>query len=401
VQSRRPVILLVAEAVTLAHYARIVALASALDESEYEVVVAADPRFAALGQPSPHATCPLASIPSSVFADALARGRRVYDYDTLTRYAEEDLRVIREVRPDLIVGDFRLSLAASAPASKVPYASIVNAYWSPHADVNFPVPDLPLTRLLGVRIAQKVFDVARASAFASHARPLERLRRRYNLPALGGDVRTSYTWGDYTLYADLPDYVPMRTLPTNHRYLGPPLWSARADLPNEWQRLPGDKPAILVTLGSSGSRSLLPMILDSLATRPVNVIVATAGAGMAPVPANAHLAAYLPFAAIAPRCSLVVCNGGSLTTYGASVVGVPVLGLCTNMDQLLNMQSASRLSTGLALRAGQLVAAEFEAAVSALLENSKYRRCAAQLGERVTRFDPPQRFREFVAQALA
>jgi UDP:flavonoid glycosyltransferase YjiC (YdhE family) len=400
VQTHRPVILLVAEAVTLAHYARIVALAGALDRSKYEVVVATDRRFAALGRPAADAVLELESIPSAAFAEALAHGRRVYDAETLARYAQDDLALIRRVRPDLIVGDFRLSLAASAPASGVRYACVVNAYWSPYADVDYPVPDLPLTRALGVTIAQKLFDVARKRAFASHARPVEQLRKRYGLPALDGDMRTAYTWGDHTLYADLPDYVPMRALPANHRHLGPPLWSVDAELPEWWNRLPDDKPRVLVTLGTSGSTAALPVIVARLASRPVTVIVATAHGALGRLPSSVHAAPYLPFDAVARRCALVVCNGGSLATYGASVAGVPVLGICTNMDQLLNMQVVTRLGTGIALRASERIGARFDAAVSALLDDPRYRQQAARLGERVGRFDPAERFREFVTRVV-
>jgi len=401
VQSRRPVILLVAEAVTLAHYARIVALAAMLDRSKYEVVVAADPRYAALGRAPADSLLELASIPSAKFAEALARGRRVYDVATLTRYAEDDLALIRRVRPDLIVGDFRLSLAASAPAAGVRYACVVNAYWSPFADVRYPVPDLPLTRAVGVPVAQKLFDMARTRAFASHARPVEQLRKRFGLPSLGGDVRTAYTWADDTLYADLPDYVPMRALPAHHRHIGPPSWSAETELPEWWRRLPTDRPRILVTLGTSGSAAALPAIVGRLASRPLTVIVATAhDAGLGSLPSNVHVTRFVPFDAVVRDCALVVCNGGSLTTYGASMAGVPALGICTNMDQLLNMQAVARVGTGIALRARERLGTAFDAAVSSLLDDPRYRREAARLGERVRRFDPAGRFREFVAQAL-
>ena len=64
------------------------------------------------------------------------------------------------------------------------------------------------------------------------------------------------------------------------------------------------------------------------------------------------------------------------------------------------MQAASRLGTGIAIRAGQFVAAQFDAAVSALLDDADYRMRAAKLGLRVTAFDPAGQFRDFVAEAL-
>ena len=108
---RRPRILFISEAVTLAHIVRPIALAQDLDPARYEVVLASDPRYRAL---LGHLAIPLRAIrtiPSECFLEALVRGRPLYDAETLRGYVREDLEVIEETSPDLIVGDFRLSLA--------------------------------------------------------------------------------------------------------------------------------------------------------------------------------------------------------------------------------------------------------------------------------------------------
>ena len=129
--TRRRRVLFVAEAVTLAHVARPVALAKSLDPSTYEVYVAWDPRFADLFPALPGATVPLRSIACNQFAAALAKGSPLYDSATLRDYVRDDLAVLERVKPDLVVGDFRLSLAVSAPLAGIPYFSVTNAYWSP------------------------------------------------------------------------------------------------------------------------------------------------------------------------------------------------------------------------------------------------------------------------------
>jgi UDP:flavonoid glycosyltransferase YjiC (YdhE family) len=397
----RPVVLLVAEAVTLAHFARIVALAKALDASAYEVVVASDPRYADLEAPFGVAFHPIRSIPSAQFERALARGKPLYDVETLAAYVEDDLALIRNVKPDLIVGDFRLSLAVSAPVAGIPYATVVNAYWSPYADIVYPVPDLPMTAVLGVSVAQQLFDLARPIAFAAHARPLNRVRRRYKLPPLGHDLRIVYTWADYTLYADVPELVPMRPLPANHRHLGSPLWSARKPLPDWWGRIPADKPVVLVTLGSSGRADLLPMALAALSAFPIAVVAVTAGKiDLTSAPANALQVDYVPLADAVRRSSLVICNGGSLTTYQALDAGVPILGVCSNMDQLLNMSAIERLGAGLSLRAARVRPAQLREAVRKLLDTPSYAQAAKAAGQRFRQVDAPRRFRAFVSEIL-
>jgi UDP:flavonoid glycosyltransferase YjiC (YdhE family) len=397
----RRTILLVAEAVTLAHFARIATLARALGASSYRVIVASDPRYAGLDSTLIPAIEPIESISSHAFSHALTQGKPLYDAETLSRYVEADLMLIDRIKPDLIVGDFRLSLSVSAPLRQIPYAALVNAYWSPYADIAYPIPDLPLTRLLGVGFAQHLFDLVRPLVFARHAQPLNRVRRKYGLPALGHDLRLSYSWADYTLYPDIPEIAPMRDLPSNHQFLGPVLWSTDTPLPDWWNQLPQDKPVVCLTLGSSGNADFLPSALRALMQLPITLIVATIGKTLPmPLPANVFHADYLPLQAALQRAQLLICNGGSLSTYQALACGVPVIGVCSNLDQLLNMAAMQRLGCGITLRAGGLAPAALAQAVSAMLTSAFHAAAARQLGERLKHYDSAQRFRGLVAEIL-
>src|SRR5689334_13476038 len=110
---RRLRVLFVAEAVTLAHVARPIALARGLDPVHFDTVLAVDPRDQALWSGLAIPLRPIRSIPSEQFRNALAHGRPLYDVETLRAYVEEELDLIRETVPDVVVGDFRLSLAVS------------------------------------------------------------------------------------------------------------------------------------------------------------------------------------------------------------------------------------------------------------------------------------------------
>lgn len=398
-ESRRKVVLLVAEAVTLAHYGRIAMLSRALPSSQYRVIVAADPRYRALDEIPGVEFHPIRSIPSSQFSHALEQGAPLYDANTLMHYVEDDLTLIDAVNPDLIVGDFRLSLAISAPLRKVPYASVVNAYWSPYADIAYPVPELPFTRITGLKLGQALFDLVRPFAFALHARPINLVRRTYGLAPLGNDLGKVYTWADYTLYADIPELVKTKNLPANHRFLGPILWSTQTPLPDWWDSLPQDKPIVFITFGSSGRADLLPMVFEALSDFPVTVIAATASkAALQSMPSNVYSADYLPMDVASSRSAFVISNGGSLTTYQSLTVGVPVLGICSNMDQLLNMNAVQGLGAGIPLRAGKANLAELRAAVSALLEQPTYLEAAERVRKTLLQHDAKQHFQDIVAE---
>jgi len=391
-------VLFFAEAVTLAHVARPFVLAEALDPEYYDVIVAADPRYAALFADSNITTHKIWSIPTSQFLLSLAEGKPVYDLPTLSRYVEEDLEVIEQLSPDLIVGDFRLSLLVSAAKAGIPYVSLINAYWSPYVDVRYTVPDLPLVHLLGATAGQLLFDAVRPIAFALHAVPINRLRRRFGLGRLPWDLRHVYTSADYTLYADLPDLFRMRDLPENHAFIGPINWSPTVELPAWWERLPEDEPIVYLTLGSSGATSGVPAILAGLARLGCQVIVGTAGRVSIDVETDKlHTADYIPGDLAAERADLVVCNGGSPSSYQALAAGKPVLGIPSNLDQYLNMQGVVNAGAGQLLRSDAVDEKSVLAAVDRLLHEESCRKSSELLGHEIEKWDAPSHFRKFVA----
>jgi UDP:flavonoid glycosyltransferase YjiC (YdhE family) len=354
-QRPRIKLLFFAEAVTLAHVARPVALARCLDPDRYDIVMACDRRYAAFATGN-WQSAELSSIPSQQFTDALARGAPVYDAKTLEDYAREDLRLIEEIGPDVVVGDFRISLSASARVAGVPYIAIANAYWNPGYRGHFPLPVLPMTKMLPLPVAARLFSVFRPLAFALHCRPLNTVRARFGLPPLGSDLRRVYTDADHQLVPDIESLYPIDPGGTDHTYVGPLTWSPAVDEPPWWdEAVSADTSVVYVTLGSSGSHRVLQRVLDALETLPVRVLASAAGsAASLRVPGNARMADYLPGDAAASRAQLVICNGGSLGTQQALAAGVPVLGIASNMDQFFNMGPLTREGAALTLRADRL-----------------------------------------------
>lgn len=348
-------LLVFAEAITLAHVARPLALAQALDPDRYEIILACDRRYARFVEGHAWRGVEIATIPSAQFLAALARGWPVYDLATLESYVVADMRWIDIIRPHLIVGDFRLSLSVSARRAGVPYIAISNAYWSPFFRGVFPLPVLPWTRRVPLPLASKLFSIFRPFVFAVHCRPMNRLRARHGLPGLGNDLRRVYTDADHLLIADIAALLPIEPLPHWHTYIGPLCWSPSVSEPDWWQSLDASVPCVYVTLGSSGPHELLAVVLESLASLPVQVIASTAGATIpSKIPANARVADYLSGHDCAKRARLVVCNGGSLTVQQALQAGVPVLGLASNMDQFMNMAAVEAAGAGRVLRADRL-----------------------------------------------
>lgn len=377
-------ILFFAEAVTLAHVARPIALARGLDVSRIETIVACHPRYERFLRGEAFRTVPLDSADSALFVERLARGSPVFDAATLRRYVRDDLALIERLQPDLVVGDFRLSLSVSARLAGIPYAAVTNAYWSPHAiDQRLPLPVLPMTRLLPLAAARALFKFAQPLALRAHCAPLNTLRRENGLATLGDDLRSIYTDADHVLYADSPALFPMRELPPAHRFIGPVAWSPTVQKPPWWSELPaaGQRPTIYLTLGSSGAPQVFERVLGALAQLPVTVLASTAGFAVRnPRAENVWLADYLPGDEAAAKSNLVVGNGGSMVCHQAASAGVPVVGIASNMDQFLNMAGVLRAGVGLLLRADRIGAVALCQATLRALADDEMRRKAVKLG---------------------
>jgi UDP:flavonoid glycosyltransferase YjiC (YdhE family) len=391
---------MVSESVTLAQIVRLVTLAKALDPQTYEVHFASSrfPTYAFEG--TKFIRWPIDTLDGSIVEARVSRGERPYDVSTLERYVERDRELIDNVRPDLIIGDLRWSLSVSAPRASVPYAALANAYWSPHALLGrIPLPEHPIVRALGPRIAGACFPIVATHILAHCARPMNELRRRHGLPAIGG-LRELVTHGDYTLFADAPELVPTLPLPPHQRFLGPVDWSPSGTLPAGWGDDPTRRP-VYVTLGSSGDVRSLPHVLDGLAELGVDVLVASAGrVPLDLLPSGVRGVDFVPGDAAAAKAHLVVSNGGSSTGYQALAGGTPVLGIPYNLDQYLATAAITKTGAGLGLRSGSLTSRRVRDAAGRLLEDSSICERADALGRTLSGYDAPRAFVDFVEGAL-
>jgi UDP:flavonoid glycosyltransferase YjiC (YdhE family) len=379
-------ILFVSEAITLAQVVRLVTLARSLDPREYEIHFASAHFPERIFRPGEFARATLETVPGERALRRLDRGGRLYDLRTLRRYVAADRAIIQRVRPDLVVGDLRWSLAVSGPLEGVPCAALANAYMSPFARRagGFPLPDHPIVSLLGERLAARSFPRALPAVFDWFARPLNQLRREHGLSPVGG-LLDVLTFGDLTLYADAPELFDLLPLPPSHTFLGPVEWSPDDPLPAGWAEDPRRYP-VYVTLGSSGDLRLLPRVLEGLRSLPVDVLVATAGRTSqaearrlslrssteeTPTPAvigaRVRIVPFVSGARAAAAARLVISNGGSTTGYQALAAGCPVLGLPHNLEQHLAMEGIVRASAGRSLSARHVGPESLRAAVEEML----------------------------------
>ena len=367
-------VLLFCEGASLAHVARPLALLDWLPDADFDVSIACPGEFSwALGE---HKTkwVPLQCQSSAEFARRLAQGRVVFDESTLTRYVEDDLRLISEYRPDLVIGDFRLSLGVSARRAGVPYIALSDAYWSEGGIASPPLPVLPASRWFSLPVYQALFRLAWPLAMRLHAAPMARVRKKYGLPTRRADLSSTYQDADYIAFANFSRLFP--DVLACHRcfFIGPMLWSIPVGRPPWWNELPSRDACVFISLGSSGAVQGLETIVDQVVALGKTAVVATAGrSALEHAPGHSvFVADFLPGKAACEAASCAVTNGGSPMSQLGLSSGVPVLGVPTNLDQFLCMRAFERVGAGCVVRADRCTPKAVRGALSRLLEEPKY-----------------------------
>ncbi|MDR3702208.1 MAG: glycosyltransferase [Candidatus Sulfopaludibacter sp.] len=394
-------ILFLAEAATMAHFVRPLVLSEALDPHRYEIFFYAPSQFSPYMKNKPFATGELAAMPGEQFLANLAKGAPLFPPDVVRRYVREDRELISRIRPALVVGDMRPSLAISAHLESTRCAVLANAYWSPYAKRRTIMPALGVTRVVSPRLLAPAYRLIEPLAMAVHVNQMNTVRKEFGLPPLRLDARAMYTEGTYVLYADVPEFVPTRNLPWNHYYMGTCEWTPPIARPEWWERMTRDpKPKIFIALGSSGWLRVLPALWRALSRLPVSVILATSGRPVMASSPETYVAELLPLGETGKVSSVVVCHGGSTGIYPAITSGAPVLGIPANADQQLATAVLEESGAGLGVRADEASEKRLSNALEKLLFAPQYREAARKWAPVFRRYDSGALFRRFVSETL-
>ncbi len=385
-------ILFFGEALSLAHVTRPLVLARSLDPETYEIHFACDTRYQELVDiPSHIRLWPLGSISNRSLTSTVDRGRFHLSQADLKDYVSEELSLLQQVRPALVVSDFRPTVSISAELTGTAHAALANVVWSPFRMLDFdPNPDS------GALPGKGLLAGSKSKNTPSATESINSVRRQYGLPLVQGYCEI-VTRGDYTLYVDPPAFVDTKPLPDNHMFLGPIWWSPDVSKPSWWRCWDPDLPLIYVTLGSTGRAALLPTLVHSLQDLSATILVASAGRGdLGEVPENVFVADYVPGLEATGYAAVTVCNGGSTTAYQSLNHGTPIVGLWSNLDQYLTSSAIKRAGAGESCHVSAVDASGIRQLVLSVSEDRRYQTAAKRLSQDFNACDAGENFRRFI-----
>ncbi|MDD5761776.1 MAG: glycosyltransferase [bacterium] len=253
--------------------------------------------------------------------------------------AEVDL--MKEIRPDRVLGVFRFTLKASARLAGVPFDSLTCGCMLSR----FP-------EVLGFAPGEAGSELQRyyLDSFYRYAGAKTSLAlRSFGLPAIG-DIR-SMLEGDRTFLWDFPEFAPLPDR-SSATHVGPVIWNGWPDGGPDPDRFSaGRRPLAVVTFGTCVmSVEIASRIMRILLDLGFEVLLAAGGQdelmkAMADEP-FVTTRRFAPLRSLFPHASLTVCHGGQLTIFEALSHRVPVLIMPFQPEQAHNAVCLKRLGCG-------------------------------------------------------
>ena len=298
-------------------------------------------------------------------------------YQAAIMAARESALLVREVDPDLIIGDI-LTVAAGLAAELAgrPWATLV-----PHL-LPTPEPGFPpysagarLPRTAAGRALWRALDPLVLIGARRGRDELNEARRRLGLAPLaqvhGGISRR------LALVATFPQLeYPRAVWPSAVRVTGPLLWERPAPVVEAPE---DDRPLVLVAPSTSQDPdgALLAAALEGLAEESVRVLAVAPRGSPVPVPDNARLVEWLSYAQTMRQADAVVCHAGHGTLARALASGAPVVACPIAGDMAENAARAAWAGAGVSLPRRLISSRAVRLAVRMVLAEPAYARRAA------------------------
>lgn len=337
-------VLILAEGGTLAHPTRCAKLAQLALRAGVEVIYGTSREYLPYVSPIPGIS--MMEISSPAPAEVLRRldqGKFFTTESELSRQLDENIALLRDIRPIAAIGDVRMALPMACQLENVPCMALINHHWSPFVTSRYPVPDSAATRLFGVRLAEMASRFVTPGLLTKAIQPLNDLRRSRGF-APYPNMRAAYCDGDHVLYVGLPS-LAQPNLPANHRVIGPLIWEPPGSPETVALNLvDSPKPRVFISFGSSGDQSLVSRVFAALADWS-GTLIAThpePDAVQSLRPSRCVVKTFIPIGEALRATDLMIGNGGTATVLASLVVGKPYLAIYTNLDQALSVEQYRR-----------------------------------------------------------
>jgi zeaxanthin glucosyltransferase len=269
-------------------------------------------------------------------------------------------RAVTDFQPDVVLADqYALAGAMAAHQRGMAWATLCAGI----LELAPPAEDPGLQEFVRSKLAQARETAGLAAEESLDLRFSPYLVLATTAPALTGDV-------------------PM---PGHFALIGAALGVRRTDPGFDWDWWDPDRRHVLVTAGTLSDHLVQDFVARMTAALApmgcrVQAILNTAADAMPDPPPNILVAPRLPMLDLIARLDAVVCSGGQSTVNESLLHGVPLIVAPIRLGELAVADQVARAGAGITVSFATATPAQLGAAVSAVLDEPRYRAHARRIG---------------------
>jgi UDP:flavonoid glycosyltransferase YjiC (YdhE family) len=319
---------------------------------------------------------------------------------------ENEIKLFKEIKPACVLTGWCQSVLVSARASGVPLINVLHStsiteYYQAGLQTWPDRSNFPFLRWF--------FSEEQLNRWISNlvlklklpAKPFNILAKKYGLKVFNNFIEILE--GDYTLLADIPEWVGLSKVRPNVHYIGPLPFRLNREIPKEIMDMPKDKAIVYFAMGSSGKQRLIADIIEGFKDKPYRVIAPVESHIKdmnVEIPTNVIVTGFLPAHRVNPMADISVIHGGQNTVMNACLSGTPIVGVGMHPEQQANLDACVRKGFAIRLNKKRVTASAIHKAIDKLLHNKKAKKEVKKFQNELEKWNGPENAAKFLYETF-
>ncbi|MDH3976298.1 MAG: hypothetical protein OEV42_18690 [Deltaproteobacteria bacterium] len=319
---------------------------------------------------------------------------------------EKEIKLFKEINPACVLTGWCQSAMISARAAGVPFINVLHST-SIREYYEAGLQSWPDRTLFP--IFQRFFSEEQLNRFTSKlvlkmklpAKSFNVLAGKFGLKEFKNFIEVLE--GDYTLLADIPEWVGFSKVRPKIHYIGPLPLRLNREIPREIINIPKDKPIVYFAMGSSGKKRLIADIIEGFRDKPYRVIAPVESHIKemdVQIPDNVIVTGFLPAHRVNPMADISVIHGGQNTVMNACLSGTPIVGIGMHPEQQANLDACVRKGFAVRLNKKRVTTSAIFEAIDKLLHDDRAKEEVIKFQQELVKWDGPANAAKFLHETF-
>ena len=315
---------------------------------------------------------------------------------------ENEIKQFKELNPACVLTGWCQSIMISTRAAGIPFINVLHST-SITEYYQAGLQSWPDRR--NYSWLRKIFSEEKLNKFASNlvlkmklpAKSFNILAKKYGIREFKNFIEVLE--GDYTLLADIPQWVGLKKIRSNLHYIGPLPYKSKNEIPKKILDMPKDKPVVYFAMGSSGKPELIAEIIEGFRNKPYRVIAPVKSHlndMNVQIPDNVIVAGFVPAHKVNPLANVSVIHGGQNTVMNACLSGTPIVGVGMHAEQQANLDACVRKGFAIRIFKREASAEKILKAIEKILNDSKAKEEVNKFKNELEQWDGPVNAAKFL-----